>query len=43
MVTILFLGGIILLTIGVLGIYIGKIHSSIKNRPQYIVEGSIGF
>lgn len=42
MVTMLLLGGIILFTIGVLGIYVGKIHSAIKNRPSYIIESLVG-
>jgi len=43
MATILFLGGTILFTIGILGIYVGKIHREIKNRPLYIIESKIGF
>ena len=43
MVTNLFLGGTILFSIGILGIYIGKIHQEIKHRPQYIIEDKIGF
>ena len=43
MATMLFLGGVILFTIGVLGIYIGKIHQDVKGRPKYIVENKIGF
>lgn len=43
MVTMLFLGGTILFTIGVLGLYIGKIHQEIKRRPHFIVESRIGF
>lgn len=43
MVTMLFLGGTTLFAIGVLGIYIGRIHQDIKNRPNYIVESTIGF
>jgi glycosyltransferase involved in cell wall biosynthesis len=43
MVTILFLGGTILFMIGVLGIYLGKIHSAIKQRPPYIIESTTGF
>jgi glycosyltransferase involved in cell wall biosynthesis len=43
MVTLLFLGGIILIMIGVLGIYIGKMHIAIKNRPLYIIERTVGF
>jgi glycosyltransferase involved in cell wall biosynthesis len=42
MVTMLFLGGTILFTIGVLGLYIGKIHHEIKKRPPYIIESKIG-
>jgi dolichol-phosphate mannosyltransferase len=43
MVTLLFLGGIILIMIGVLGIYIGKMHIAVKNRPLYVIEKIIGF
>lgn len=43
MVTMLFLGGMILFMIGVLGIYLGKIHSAIKQRPPYIIESTVGF
>lgn len=43
MVTLLFLGGIILLMMGVLGIYIGKMHTTLKNRPLYIIESRIGY
>jgi dolichol-phosphate mannosyltransferase len=40
-VVVLFFGGIQLLSIGVLGIYIGKIYREIKGRPLYIVEETI--
>ena len=39
----IFLGGTILFTIGILGIYVGKIHRDIKGRPNYIVSDTIGF
>ena len=42
MVTMLFLGGTILFTVGILGIYIGNIHYEIKSRPRYIIESKIG-
>jgi hypothetical protein len=39
----LLLGGIILISIGILGIYIGRIHFAVQNRPNYIIESMIGF
>ena len=38
----LFIGGIIITTIGIIGIYIGNIHQEIKNRPRYIIESKTG-
>jgi dolichol-phosphate mannosyltransferase len=35
---IVFFGGIQLLSIGVLGAYIGNIFDEIKNRPEYIID-----
>ncbi len=42
-ISILFLGGIQLLTIGVLGEYIGRIHEEVKGRPLYVVRKKYGF
>ena len=33
--------GIILITIGILGIYIGEIFNQLKNRPMYIIDKEI--
>ena len=38
MVIILFLGGIQLLSIGVLGEYMSKTYMEVKHRPNYIVK-----
>ncbi|MGC4103013.1 glycosyltransferase family 2 protein [Ferruginibacter sp.] len=38
MVTILFLGGIQLLSIGIIGEYMSRINDNVRNRQQYIVN-----
>jgi len=38
MITIIFFGGIQLLTIGVLGEYIGILFDEVKDRPEYIID-----
>ena len=42
MAIILLLGGIQLFTIGILGLYIGRIYHESKNRPNYVIESMIG-
>lgn len=42
-VSIYFVGGLILFVLGIMGLYIGKLYHEAKRRPLYIVAESIGF
>ena len=41
LVSLWFIGGAILVALGVIGEYVGKIYSEVKRRPRYIVEKTI--
>lgn len=42
LVSLWFVGGAILLALGIIGEYVGKIYCEIKRRPRYIVEDVVG-
>jgi dolichol-phosphate mannosyltransferase len=42
-VLIIFFGGVQLLTIGIVGAYVGNLFDEIKNRPEYIIQEKENF
>ncbi len=43
MSTILLIGGIQLITLGIIGEYLARIYDEVKRRPEYIISEKIGF
>lgn len=41
LVSLWFIGGAILLAVGTIGEYVGKIYSEVKRRPRYFIEQSV--
>ena len=43
MAAVLFLGGVQLVVIGIVGGYIGRVYVEVQQRPLYLIKEKIGF
>jgi dolichol-phosphate mannosyltransferase len=42
MIAVLFIGGVQLICVGILGEYVGRIYAEVKKRPLYLVQEALG-
>jgi dolichol-phosphate mannosyltransferase len=43
MVSILFIGGLQIAFIGLIGLYLGRTYGEVRGRPLYVISDKIGF
>jgi polyisoprenyl-phosphate glycosyltransferase len=41
LITVAFFSGVVLMTNGIMGIYLARIYYEVKGRPRYIVENVV--
>lgn len=41
LISVWFIGGMIMISVGITGVYIGKIYKEVKQRPRYFIEDDI--
>ena len=42
MAVVLFIGGVLMILLGIIGEYIGRIYISVNNAPQFVIREMIG-
>ena len=43
LISLYFIGGMLMMFLGVIGLYIGKIFDETKNRPLYVIKDKLNF
>ena len=40
---LLFIGSVLMISLGIIGVYISRIFEEVKRRPRFIVEETVNF